>query len=60
VKDGQTEKAMQLLQQMQQKGNSDKFTFLQVIKACSHLGPVEDDSHVHKQIIQSDLSLMSL
>jgi len=60
VKGGQTEKAMQLFQQMQQKGNSDKFTFLQVIKACAHLGALEDDSHVHEQIIQSDLSLMSL
>ncbi len=60
VKDGQTGKAMQLFQQTQQKGNSDKFTFLQVIKACAHWGAVADDSHVHKQIIQSDLSLMSL
>ncbi len=60
VKGGQTETAMQLFQRMQRKGNSNKFTFLQVIKACAHSGALEDDSHVHEQIIQSHLSLMSL
>jgi pentatricopeptide repeat protein len=53
-KDGQLEKAMQLLQQMQQEGTSpDKFTFVQVIKACAGLGRLEDGRLVHKQLIQS-------
>jgi pentatricopeptide repeat protein len=54
VKDGQLEKAMQLFQQMQQEGMSpDKFTFVQVIKACAGLGRLEDGRLVHKQLIQS-------
>ncbi|CAM6040507.1 unnamed protein product [Sphagnum compactum] len=54
VKDGQPEKAMQLFQQMQQEGTSpDKFTFVQVIKACAGLGALEDGRFVHKQLIQS-------
>jgi len=54
VKDGQLEKAMQLLQQMQQEGTSpDTFTFVQVIKACAGLGRLEDGRLVHKQLIQS-------
>ncbi len=54
VKYGQLEKAMQLFQQMQQEGMSpDKFTFVQVIKACAGLGRLQDGRHVHKQLIQS-------
>ncbi|CAN5963008.1 unnamed protein product [Sphagnum jensenii] len=54
VKDGQLEKAMQLFQQMQQEGMSpEKFTFVQVIKACAGLGRLEDGRLVHKQLIQS-------
>jgi len=54
VKDGQLEKAMQLFQQMQQGGTSpDKFTFVQVIKACAGLGRLQDGRLVHKQLIQS-------
>jgi pentatricopeptide repeat protein len=54
VKDGQLEKAMQLFQQMQQEGMSpEKFTFLQVIKACAGLGRLEDGRLVHKQLVQS-------
>jgi pentatricopeptide repeat protein len=54
VKDGQLEKAMQLFQQMQQEGMSpDKFTFVQVIKACAGLRRLEDGRLVHKQLIQS-------
>ncbi|CAK9237433.1 unnamed protein product [Sphagnum troendelagicum] len=53
-KDGQLEKAMQLFQQMQQEGMSpDKFTFVQVIKACAGLGRLQDGRLVHKQLIQS-------
>jgi len=38
VKDGQLEKVMQFFQQMQQQGVSpNKFTFIQVIKACAAL-----------------------
>jgi len=48
VKDGQLEKAMQLFQQMQQEGvSSNKFTFVQVIKACAGLGTLEDGRLVH-------------
>ncbi len=32
---------------------SDKFTFVQVIKACAGLGRLEDGRLVHKQLIQS-------
>jgi pentatricopeptide repeat protein len=39
---------------MQQEGMSpDKFTFVQVIKACAGLGALEDGRFVHKQLIQS-------
>jgi len=31
----------------------DKFTFVQVIKACAGLGRLEDARLVHKQLIQS-------
>jgi pentatricopeptide repeat protein len=38
LKDGRPEKVMQLFQQMQQEGMiPDKFTFVQVIKACASL-----------------------
>jgi pentatricopeptide repeat protein len=54
VKDGQLEKAMQLFQQMQREGTTpDKFTFIQAIKACAHLGALQDGRLVHLQIIQS-------
>ncbi|CAM6004350.1 unnamed protein product [Sphagnum balticum] len=54
VKDAQLEKVMDLFQQMQQEGLSpDKFTFVQVIKACASLGRLEDGRFVHKQFIQS-------
>jgi pentatricopeptide repeat protein len=54
VKDGKLENAMQLFQQMQQEGMSpDKFTFVQVIKACAGLGRLQDGRLVHKQLIQS-------
>jgi pentatricopeptide repeat protein len=54
VKDGQLEKAMQLFQQMQGVGVSpNKFTFVQVIKACAGLGTLEDGRLVHKQLIQT-------
>jgi pentatricopeptide repeat protein len=54
VKDGQSQKAMQLFQQMQQEGvRSNKFTFVPVIKACAGLGTLEDSRLVHKQLIQS-------
>jgi pentatricopeptide repeat protein len=54
VKDGQLEKAMQLFQQMQGVGVSpNKFTFVQVIKACVGLGTLEDGRLVHKQLIQT-------
>jgi pentatricopeptide repeat protein len=32
---------------------NDKFTFVQVIKACASLGRLEDARLVHKQLIQS-------
>jgi pentatricopeptide repeat protein len=52
VKDGQLEKAMLLFQQMQQEGMTpDKFTFVQVIKACAGLGRLEDGRLVHQQLI---------
>ncbi len=51
MKDGQLEKAMQLLQQMQGVGVSpNKFTFVQVIKACAGLGTLEDGRLVHQLI----------
>jgi pentatricopeptide repeat protein len=48
VKDGQLEKVMQLFQQMQQGVSPNKFTFVQVIKACAGLGTLEDGRLVHK------------
>ncbi len=53
VKDGQLEKAMQLFQQMQQGVSPNKFTFVQVIKACAGLGTLEDGRLVHKQLIET-------
>jgi len=54
VKDGQPEKAMQLFEQMQPEGvRPNKFTFVQVIKACAGLGRLEDGRLVHEQLIQS-------
>jgi pentatricopeptide repeat protein len=54
VKDGKPEKVMQLFQQMQQEGvRPNKFTFVQLIKACASLGRLEDGRLVHEQLIQS-------
>ncbi len=54
VKDGQLEKVMQLFQQMQQQGViPNKFTFIEVIKACAALRTLEDARLVHKQLIQT-------
>jgi pentatricopeptide repeat protein len=54
VKDGQLEKAMQLFQQVQEERTTpDKFTFVQMIKACAGLGRLEDGRLVHEQFIQS-------
>ncbi len=54
VKAGQLEKVMQLFQQMQKEGMApNKFTFVQVIKACAGLGRLEDGRLVHEQLIQS-------
>jgi pentatricopeptide repeat domain-containing protein 1 len=54
VKDGRLEKVMQFFQQMQQQGVSpNKFTFIQVIKACAALRTLEDGRLVHKQLIQT-------
>jgi pentatricopeptide repeat protein len=48
VKDGQLEKVMQLFQQMRQQGVSpNKFTFIQVIKACAPLRTLEGGRLVH-------------
>ncbi len=54
VKDGQSQKAMQLFQQMQREGvRPNKFTFVPAIKTCAGLGTVENGRLVHKQLIQS-------
>jgi pentatricopeptide repeat protein len=56
VKDGKLQKAMQLFQQMQQEGTvHDRFTFLQMIKACAGLGRLEEGRSVCQQIIESGL-----
>ncbi len=38
----------------------NKFIFVQVIKACTGLGALEDSRLVHEQLIQVGASLMSL
>ncbi len=38
----------------------NKFTFVQVIKACTSLRALEDGRIVHEQLIQVGASLMSL
>jgi len=54
VKDGQSQNAMQLFQQMQREGvRSNKFTFVPVIKAFAGLGTLQDSRLVHKRLIQS-------
>ncbi len=53
VKDGQLERVMQLFQQIQQGMSPNKFTFIQVIKACAPLRTLEDGTLVHKQLIQT-------
>jgi hypothetical protein len=46
---------------MQQEGMiPNKFTFVQVIKACAGLGTLEGGRLVHEQLIQVGASLMSL
>jgi len=46
--------AMQLFQQVPQEGMSpNKFTSVQVIKACAVLGALEEGRLVHEQLIQS-------
>ncbi len=58
---GTPRNAIQLLLQMQQEGMiPNKFTFVQVIKACAGLGTLEGGRLVHEQLIQVGASLMSL
>ncbi len=58
---GQPRNGIQLFLQMQQEGMSpNKFIFVQVIKACTGLGALEDSRLVHEQLIQVGASLMSL
>jgi pentatricopeptide repeat protein len=55
VKDGQLDTVMQLFQQMRQQGAiPNKFTFIQVIKACAALRTFEHGRLVHKQLVQTD------
>jgi pentatricopeptide repeat domain-containing protein 1 len=54
VKAGQHEKAVELFQEMQQKGTApDTFTFVPVLNACASLGALKKGRQVHEQIIQS-------
>ncbi len=53
MKDGQSQKAMQLFQRMQRGVRPNKFTFVPVIKTCAGFGTLEDGRLVHKQLIQS-------
>jgi pentatricopeptide repeat protein len=54
VKTGQHEKAVELFQEMQQKGTApDTFTFVPVLNACASLGALKKGRQVHEQIIQS-------
>jgi pentatricopeptide repeat protein len=54
VKAGRFEETMELFQQLQQEGMiPDRFTFVQVINACTNLRLLDDGRHIHRQIIQS-------
>jgi pentatricopeptide repeat domain-containing protein 1 len=54
VKAGQHEKAVELFQEMQQKGTApDTFTFVPVLNACASLGALKEGRQVHEQIIRS-------
>jgi pentatricopeptide repeat domain-containing protein 1 len=54
VKAGQHEKAVELFQEMQQKGTApDTYTFVPVLNACASLGALKEGRQVHEQIIQS-------
>jgi len=51
---------MQLFQQLQQEGISpNKFTFLQVIKACASLRALGNGRHVHNSLSKVVGNLMS-
>ncbi len=61
VKDGQLEKVMQVFQQMRQQGMSpNKFTFIQLIKACAPLQTLENGRLVQNSSFKLVVSLMSL
>ncbi len=46
---------MNLFQQMQQECvKPDRFTFIEVLKACGSLQALEDGGNIHTQITQSD------
>ncbi len=54
VKAGQSEKTMELFQQMQQEGMTpDRFTFVPVLNACANLRALEVGRHIHEQVIQA-------
>ncbi|KAJ7539561.1 hypothetical protein O6H91_11G100200 [Diphasiastrum complanatum] len=54
VKDGQCRKALELFRQMRREHvNPDKFTYVQVLKACTSLGALEEGQHLHAQILES-------
>ncbi|KAJ7538126.1 hypothetical protein O6H91_11G035200 [Diphasiastrum complanatum] len=56
VKDGQDKKAVQMFWQMQvERINSDKITFVRVLKACIRLRLLEEGRRIHAQIIQYGL-----
>jgi pentatricopeptide repeat protein len=56
VKCGQGKKALELFQQMQQKGvQPDSVTFVAVLNVCANVGALEEGRCVHHHIIQSCL-----
>jgi len=56
VKCGQGQKALELFQQMQQKGvRPHSVTFVGVLKACASVAVTEEGRCVHQQIIRSGL-----
>ncbi len=53
VKWGQEQKALELLQHMQQGGvQPDSITFMGVWNACASMGALDDGRSVHDQVIQ--------
>ncbi len=55
VKNGKSDDAMNLFRQMQQECvKPDRFTFIEVLKACGSLQALEDGRNIHTQITQSD------